>query len=145
MLRSGLLTLAVSALVLAIRTTHAAPLDSYRMLSLVNDARQSAGEQPVELTLVLNEDAYHHSNYQASLGAVTHNDSHGSGSERLSEEGVHLGYWSENVAFTHGDEDEAFRTWMNSPGHRKNILSPAATHMGISEVKGYWTQVFAQL
>jgi len=37
--------------------------------------------------------------------------------------------------------------WMNSPGHRANILKPAFTHIGIGLAGGgrmgtYWTQLF---
>ena len=50
----------------------------------------------------------------------------------------------ENVAFGQQTPDEVMRAWMNSPGHRANILHPDFTHIGIGVAAGrpYWTQVF---
>ena len=39
-------------------------------------------------------------------------------------------------------------SWMNSPGHRGNILSPDFTHIGVGYVRSdtgygcYWVQLF---
>jgi uncharacterized protein YkwD len=42
---------------------------------------------------------------------------------------------------------EVVKAWMNSEGHRKNILNPNFTHIGVGYAKGgtgrfYWTQMF---
>ncbi|MBB6451810.1 putative YkwD family protein/spore coat assembly protein SafA [Salirhabdus euzebyi] len=54
---------------------------------------------------------------------------------------------SENIAAGQRTPDEVVRSWMNSPGHKKNILDPNVTHIGVGYAKGgsyghYWTQMF---
>ncbi|MER8158845.1 CAP domain-containing protein [Streptomyces sp. NPDC094472] len=53
----------------------------------------------------------------------------------------------ENIACGQRSPAEVVRGWMNSPGHRANILKPDFTHIGIGHATGsragtYWTQVF---
>lgn len=46
----------------------------------------------------------------------------------------------QNCAYNYGDANSAAQGWMNSPGHRQNMLSPSATHFGIAFGPGpYWT------
>lgn len=53
----------------------------------------------------------------------------------------------ENIAMGQTNAREVVRSWMNSEGHRKNILSPTFTHIGVGYAEGgqgryYWTQMF---
>ncbi|GAA2319192.1 CAP domain-containing protein [Streptomyces violaceusniger] len=53
----------------------------------------------------------------------------------------------ENIACGQRSPEEVMRGWMNSPGHRANILKPDFTHIGVGHATGsragtYWTQVF---
>ncbi|WP_419954148.1 SafA/ExsA family spore coat assembly protein [Neobacillus niacini] len=53
----------------------------------------------------------------------------------------------ENIAAGQTTAQEVVRAWMNSPGHRANILSGNYTHIGVGYAKGgsqrhYWTQMF---
>ena len=53
----------------------------------------------------------------------------------------------ENIACGQRGPAEVVRGWMNSPGHRANILGPDFTHIGVGYATGsragtYWTQVF---
>jgi uncharacterized protein YkwD len=55
--------------------------------------------------------------------------------ERLTAAGAHFAYIAENVAI--GSNAQTIHSgWMNSPGHRKNILSPRITAVGIAAVSG---------
>jgi uncharacterized protein YkwD len=46
----------------------------------------------------------------------------------------------QNCAYNHTTSEEVMQGWMNSPGHRRNILNPAATRFGIAYGPGpYWT------
>ena len=58
-------------------------------------------------------------------------------------------YSGENIAAGQTNTKQVFDAWMNSPGHRANILSPNYTQMGISleidssaRYKYYWAQLF---
>src|SRR5699024_7492970 len=48
----------------------------------------------------------------------------------------------ENIAMGQQTPDEVVKAWMNSPGHRANILNEQFTHIGVGfdENGNYWTQ-----
>jgi uncharacterized protein YkwD len=51
----------------------------------------------------------------------------------------------ENIAKGQQSPEDVMNAWMNSDGHRKNILNPDFTEIGVGYVKGdttYWTQQF---
>lgn len=62
------------------------------------------------------------------------------------EEGVTYNARGENLADGHRTADEVFEAWMNSPGHKANIMEPRFTHISIVcfEYEGhfYWVQLF---
>src|SRR5687768_1250563 len=62
------------------------------------------------------------------------------------------GAWGENIAVYYRDPEAVLRAWMDSPGHRANILDPAFTHLGIGAAVNpasrwgyYWTLDFGVL
>lgn len=59
------------------------------------------------------------------------------------------GFAGENVAAGQSSEDEVTRDWMNSLGHRRNILNSNYTKVGFGRAVGnngvvYWTTQFGQ-
>src|SRR5262249_10009473 len=55
--------------------------------------------------------------------------------ERVAAAGARFSYIAENVAI--GADAQSIHTgWMNSPGHRKNILNPRVTAVGIAAAGG---------
>ena len=53
----------------------------------------------------------------------------------------------ENIAMGQTSPEQVMNGWMNSEGHRKNILSPNFTQIGVGIAKNaegrlYWTQQF---
>ncbi len=50
----------------------------------------------------------------------------------------------ENVAFGQPNPAAVVKAWMDSPGHRANILYPDFTHLGVgvAEATPHWAQVF---
>lgn len=55
----------------------------------------------------------------------------------------------ENIAYGQSSAQEVMNSWMNSSGHRANILSAAYTHIGVGVAKSangtlYWTQEFTK-
>ncbi|CAG8493715.1 4371_t:CDS:2 [Ambispora leptoticha] len=77
---------------------------------------------------------------------LTHDDPSGDLGKRLDHQG--FDWWSagENIArgFEENDDVGVMRAWMNSPGHRANILNSRYTHFGAGYKDTYWTQNFAQ-
>jgi uncharacterized protein YkwD len=53
-------------------------------------------------------------------------------------------YWGENIAYGFPGASAVVDAWLDSPGHRKNILNPAFTQMGIGYVPAgnFWCQQF---
>lgn len=61
--------------------------------------------------------------------------------------GINYRAAAENIAAGQTTAQEVVQAWMNSPGHRANILSGNYTHIGVGYAKGgtqrhYWTQMF---
>lgn len=63
--------------------------------------------------------------------------------------GIRFSAAGENIAYGQRTPAEVMNGWMNSPGHRANILSPSYTNMGCGLAKTssgvcYWTQMFTK-
>ena len=97
----------------------------------VNAERKAHGLQPVEWDGRMVVFARKHTLRQCSSGM------HHSGA----------GY-NENVAMGQPDTQDVMNTWMNSSGHRANILNPGVRRFGGSGFRGragtLWTQVFSR-
>ena len=54
---------------------------------------------------------------------------------------------AENIAVGQPDPAAVMADWMNSPGHRANILDCSLTHLGVGVAQGdggpWWTQLFS--
>lgn len=62
--------------------------------------------------------------------------------DRLKEAGISYRMAGENIAAGYPDAIEAHESWMNSPGHRKNVLEKGFTQLGAGVVTDYYTQTF---
>lgn len=51
-------------------------------------------------------------------------------------------YAGENIAKGQRTPQEVMTAWMNSAGHRQNILSPNFTKIGVAYYNGEWVQEF---
>lgn len=66
----------------------------------------------------------------------------------LRRNGVAYRTAGENIALGQRTPEDVVRDWMNSPGHRANILNPRFGHIGVSAVQNRatgqitWTQLF---
>ena len=113
------------------------------MLRRVNEERQRAGAAPLSLDSRLMRAAQLHSEYQASIGTMTHEGNGGMGA-RVTAQGYRWSAVAENVARGQASVQQVMNDWMNSPGHRRNLLNPRYTQMGWGRAgANYWTQVFA--
>jgi len=65
----------------------------------------------------------------------------------VTDMGIRYRYIGENIAYGQRSPVEVMNGWMNSQGHRANILSPNVEYMGIGVAQSngvyYWTQFFA--
>ncbi|KAJ1834160.1 hypothetical protein LPJ63_002184 [Coemansia sp. RSA 2711] len=113
------------------------------MLKQVNAIRASVGKPALQLDDRLNKMAEAHSDYQASISHMTHDDTAGSLGQRATQAGVKWSRVAENVAMGYKDVSSAVTGWRNSPGHYNNMIGDY-TIIGFGENSNYWTQEFAK-
>ncbi len=86
--------------------------------------------------------AQNHSRDMAKNGRMSHTGSDNSKLRLRAERTGYRGYLGENVAWGQRTPEEVINSWMNSSGHRSNILNPNYKEIGVGYLNGYWTQVF---
>ena len=65
-------------------------------------------------------------------------------SQRAKDAGYTGGPRGENIALGQRSVETVHNAWMNSDGHRRNILSSDITEMGLGHNGRYWTQIFGR-
>jgi uncharacterized protein YkwD len=121
--------------------------EEQEVLDLTNKERQAAGLPALKANEKLFKAARAHSANMAKQNELNHTlDGKGPG-ERLADAGYKPAGWAENCAQGQRTPQEALASWMNSEGHKANILGQhAEIGIGIATSEGgvkYWTQVFA--
>ncbi len=107
------------------------------MLARVNAHRKKAGLKALRLNSVLAKAAQGHAEDMLARGYFAHESPSGTTvRERSRKAGYDWAAIGENIAFGQTTVEEVVETWMDSPGHRKNILSPNYTEMGIGLAMG---------
>jgi uncharacterized protein YkwD len=125
--------------------------DVLAVLAMVNAERANAGLAPVDLHDGASEVALAHCEDMDVRDFFSHVNPDGQDpGDRLAEAGIACLGWGENIAMGHQSPEEVMTAWMNSDGHRANILQPAWTHIGIGVYSNdgsgpYWTQNFLAL
>lgn len=125
-----------------------------RLLALVNRDRQAAGLPSLLWDDRVTAVSRAHSEDMKKTKIVAHiSPTTGSAADRVRVAGIKTALVLENVARAYG-VGEAHAGLMNSPGHRANVLSALATHIGIGVVLGeevsgrremFVTQVFTRV
>jgi len=114
------------------------------VLSLSNQERAKVGAPAMCLNNALNRAAKKHSDDMARTRKLTHTGSDGSSpGKRVTREGYQWNAVAENVASGYSSASAVVKGWMNSPGHKKNILNSKYKNMGHGKTDRYDTQVFA--
>jgi uncharacterized protein YkwD len=118
-----------------------------RVLARVNEERAAEGAAPLTRNALLDAAAAEHAADMVDNMYFSHTGSDGSTvAERVSAQGYSWSTVGENIAYGPSDADGVMDLWMNSPGHRANILNGSYTEIGIAlDNRGlpYWVQVFA--
>ncbi|NJQ02632.1 CAP domain-containing protein [Streptomyces zingiberis] len=125
-----------------------APGVAGEVLNLVNQARADAGCPAVTADARLDAAAGKYSDAMADSGNFSHTGTDGSTvDQRVEREGYRWSAVGENIAKGQPDAGAVMDAWMNSEGHRANILNCGFREMGlgVEERAGgpWWTQVFA--
>ncbi|MGW7511213.1 CAP domain-containing protein [Streptomyces massasporeus] len=118
-----------------------------QVLALVNKERAAAGCSPVTANDRLTQAADDYSDVMASSGVMSHTGPDGSTmTTRVEAAGYQWSTLGENIARGQADAASVMKSWMNSPGHRANILNCSFKELGVGVHFGdggpWWTQNF---
>ena len=123
-------------------------LQSYaaQIAALVNKERAANGLSALKVSDVMSDAANVRAKEIQSVFSHTRPDGK-SCFTALTEAGVKYTYAAENIAYGQKTPEAVMKGWMNSSGHRANILSAKAQYIGIGVAYKngtyYWTQFFA--
>ncbi len=118
------------------------------VVDLVNQERVSRGLQPYIVNFSLQEAAWRHTEHMAANKVMCHSGcGDGDPAQRIRATGYKAATWGENVASGQRSSTAVMNAWMNSSGHRANILSKRFTDIGVAFAPAglygtSWTQVF---
>ncbi|MFJ9626663.1 CAP domain-containing protein [Streptomyces sp. NPDC101175] len=118
------------------------------VVELTNAERTRAGLPPLAVDPLLAAAAQAHSTDMVARAFYSHTSPDGSQPwDRAAAAGSLRRTIGENIACGQRSPAEVVEGWMNSPGHRANILKPDFTHIGVGFAGGgqmgtYWTQLF---
>ncbi|WP_445614045.1 CAP domain-containing protein [Geobacillus sp. YF-1] len=116
-----------------------------QVVELTNKERAKYGLPPLQVDLALSKVAREKSRDMAVNNYFSHNSpTYGSPFEMMKKFGISYTAAGENIAKGQRTPQEVVNAWMNSEGHRANILNKNFTHIGVGfEENGYiWTQQF---
>lgn len=119
-----------------------------QVIKLVNQARVNAGLQPFTANWELSRVSRYKSQDMINKGYFGHTSpTYGSPFTMMQNFGIRFTAAGENIAMGQRTAQEVMNTWMNSPGHRANILNPSFNQIGVGLAKNsngtcYWTQQF---
>lgn len=118
------------------------------VVDLTNRERSRAGLRPLAVDPSLTTAAQAHCADMVARAFYAHTSPEGTQPwDRAAAAGSTRRTIGENIACGQRSAAEVVEGWMNSPGHRANILKPAFTHIGVGYAGGgpsgtYWTQLF---
>lgn len=116
-----------------------------RVLELVNEERAAAGLNPVTLDTAASRAALVRAKETVKSFSHTRPDGRNF-TTALTEQGVNYRMAGENIAWGQRSPEQVMEGWMNSAGHRANIMNESYTHIGIGYHQengvNYWTQLF---
>ena len=116
------------------------------LLALVNQAREENGLSALSLNDSLSAVAQKKAEDMKNNNYFSHTSpTYGSPFDMIKNAGISYRSAGENIAMGQKTAEAVFNAWMNSSGHRANILSSKFTQMGIGVTDGstrYWSQMF---
>ena len=124
--------------------------EALEVLRLVNEERKKQGLNELTLNHTLNGVATKKAEDMRDNNYFSHDSPrYGSPFEMLQSFGVKYSSAGENIAAGQKNAQQVMNDWMNSSGHRANILNKNYTELGVGFVEGgsygtYWVQEFVK-
>lgn len=122
----------------------AAPVSSGSFMSFLNAARAQNGLPPVSEDARLTRSAQAHAADMQANDYFSHVGRDGSSFVDRAEAAGYGCVRAENIASGQRSPESVMTAWMNSPGHRANILRSNVTEFGIGRTDFYWVLVLGQ-
>ncbi|KIL48850.1 hypothetical protein KP77_20610 [Jeotgalibacillus alimentarius] len=116
-----------------------------QVIELTNQERSKAGLPALSADVELSAVAEEKSADMARNQYFSHTSpTYGSPFDMMKSYGINYRSAGENIAMGQQTPQQVVDAWMNSEGHRQNILSTSYTHIGVGYVENgnYWTQMF---
>jgi uncharacterized protein YkwD len=121
------------------------------VIELTNAERKKAEKdlKPLKMNPKLMAAARKHAANMAAQDKLEHTLDEKTPADRVRAEGYKYKAWGENIAWNAKTPKAALATWMDSEGHRENILNPDYAEIGAAVAKNakgepYWVQVFGK-
>jgi uncharacterized protein YkwD len=122
-------------------------LQEQEVITLLNQERRRFGLSPVTHNDRIGAAAIRHSGDMARNNFMSHTGSDGSTPfSRMRDAGYNYRTAAENVAAGHPSAEAVVRAWMNSAGHRQNMLNAGFCDVGVgydhnerTRMQHYWT------
>ena len=115
------------------------------VIRLVNEIRAKNGLKALSYDWELGRVARYKSQDMKDNKYFSHTSPvYGSPYQMMKNFGISYRSAGENIAKGYATPQAVVNAWMNSSGHRANILNASYTHIGVGYVAGgnYWTQMF---
>lgn len=128
---------------------HRTPTFEEQLIDLLNAERTQRGLSTLGTDTLLVQVAEAHSQDMVNRNFFSHTNPDGQDpGDRLDNAGYKWLTYGENIGGGYTSPQAMFNAWMNSSGHRANLLNPNFTEIGIGYVTGgyyghYWTAVLA--
>jgi uncharacterized protein YkwD len=121
-----------------------APSVAAQVLALVNDERAKAGCKPLAEESHLTKAAQDYSDQMSAENFFSHTSPDGTTFDQRIKNAGYAKPGAENIAKGQTSAAQVMEAWMNSEGHRANILNCTLTKLGVGvTTKGwYWVQDF---
>jgi len=114
-----------------------------QVVTLVNQERAKVGLKALQTDALLNKVATEKARDMDVNNYFSHTSPHyGSPFDMMRSFGVTYRSAGENIASGQPTPARVMQDWMNSPGHRANILNASFTKIGVGYVNGEWVQMF---
>lgn len=116
-----------------------------QVIDLTNQERAKNGLPALKLDVQLSKAARAKSVDMQTNKYFSHTSpTYGSPFDMMKQFGINYRGAGENIAMGQRSPQEVVNSWMNSSGHRANILNKSFTHIGVGHAANgnYWTQMF---
>src|SRR5262245_8935544 len=122
--------------------------DEQAVLDLTNAERKKADLPPLKPNAKLFEAARSHAANMAKQDKLEHTLDDKTAFDRILATGYKFSRAGENIGWNYQTPKDAVAGWMDSSGHKANILGKEYTQLGVAVAKSakgerYWVQVFA--